>query len=169
MFIFLKRNHECPKIALHLLAYIILLSKKPSFNSRAEETGPTTGLCNKETDGLTGHLSAEIIHRGENEQQRLNNSCVFWFHNLKPSYLFIRWILIRAGNKVGERIEYLLQPSPEVDGMKYSSLIMMDGPFFYKLENEYPLHPSPSLQTSWGRGGDLSCPNLTTEFNHACK
>lgn len=54
--------------------FFTLLQKKPSFNFKAEGSGPTTGIYNKETDGWTGHLSAEIIHGGENEQQRLNNS-----------------------------------------------------------------------------------------------
>lgn len=63
-------------VSSYLLAYIILLQKKPSFNYKAEGSGLTLGIYNKETDGWTGHLSAEIIHGSEKEKQRQKNPSV---------------------------------------------------------------------------------------------
>lgn len=69
--IFLKRKGDNTGIFCSLILFAgfsILLQKKPSFNFKAEGNEPTIGIYNKETDGWTGHLSAEIIHGEEKEQ-----------------------------------------------------------------------------------------------------
>lgn len=76
---------------------------------------------------MNSHLSAEIIHRGENEKQKLNNLYVFGFNNLKTSFLAYKLNSIITG-KMGEKAAYLLSSSLERDYTKYSYSIMMDEP-----------------------------------------
>lgn len=78
--IFLKRKGDNTGISCCLVlfaGFFFLLQKKSSFNFKEEGNEATTGIYNKETDGWTGHLSAEIIHGEEKKQQRTNNSYVY--------------------------------------------------------------------------------------------
>jgi hypothetical protein len=144
------------------------LAKAVSFNFKAEGSRPTTDIDNKETDGWTGYLSTKIIHTGEKEQQRLNNSHVFWFNNLESPFLFIRWILIIAAKyrREGRIFTSVLTR----DGWHEIFLFDHDGWFLAPHSRKWATSPTKQLPVVFlMERRALYCLDLTTGFNHAWK
>ena len=77
-------------MSCNLIFFAGFLQKKPSFNFKAEGSGPTTGIYNKETDGWTVTCLEKLFTEGKtnNRDWIVYIQCVYVYVLITSNYPF---------------------------------------------------------------------------------